>query len=233
VVSFLLPFPPKSSMHSSSPSFVLHALPLSSSLAWSFYHPLIHAKQKWCQKNKETYILSMRKIIFPGLSEQFTQTTELLNINLYTNIQQLMYKWTSLSSQYEPNYKTGSLYAWLETRLLSAGLYLVNSWAHTQAHFTQPLTRFDALDGLIVANITVDTAAVTLTTIKLLHLLLHQVAQAWLCRTCHHLFVQAVNDWRWDIKLMSYYFVNISIQYILYTMKSIICDNRKFNARRK
>lgn len=38
------------------------------------------------------YVLNMRKIIFPRLSEQFTQTTELLNINLYTNIQQIMYK---------------------------------------------------------------------------------------------------------------------------------------------
>jgi hypothetical protein len=32
VVSFLLAFPPVSFMHSSSPPFVLHALPISSSL---------------------------------------------------------------------------------------------------------------------------------------------------------------------------------------------------------
>jgi hypothetical protein len=36
VVSFLLNFPPISYMHSSSPPFVLHALPISSSLTWSF-----------------------------------------------------------------------------------------------------------------------------------------------------------------------------------------------------
>jgi hypothetical protein len=34
VVSFLLDFPPISYMHSSSPPFVLHALPISSSLTW-------------------------------------------------------------------------------------------------------------------------------------------------------------------------------------------------------
>jgi hypothetical protein len=35
VVSFLLDFPPISYMHSSSPPFVLHALPISSALTWS------------------------------------------------------------------------------------------------------------------------------------------------------------------------------------------------------
>jgi hypothetical protein len=34
VVSFLLAFPPISYMHSQSPPFVLHALPISSSLTW-------------------------------------------------------------------------------------------------------------------------------------------------------------------------------------------------------
>jgi hypothetical protein len=36
VVSFLLAFPPISYMHSPSPPFVLHALPISSSFTWSF-----------------------------------------------------------------------------------------------------------------------------------------------------------------------------------------------------
>jgi hypothetical protein len=36
VVPFLLAFPPISYMHCSSPPFVLHALPISSSLTWSF-----------------------------------------------------------------------------------------------------------------------------------------------------------------------------------------------------
>jgi hypothetical protein len=36
VVSFLLGFPQKSYMHSASPPFVLHALPISSFLTWSF-----------------------------------------------------------------------------------------------------------------------------------------------------------------------------------------------------
>jgi hypothetical protein len=36
VVSFLLAFPQISYMHSSSLSFLLHALPISSSLTWSF-----------------------------------------------------------------------------------------------------------------------------------------------------------------------------------------------------
>jgi hypothetical protein len=36
VVSLLLAFPPISSMDSSSPQFVLHALPISSSSTWSF-----------------------------------------------------------------------------------------------------------------------------------------------------------------------------------------------------
>jgi hypothetical protein len=36
VVSFLLAFPPISYMHSSSPPFVLHALPLTTILTWSF-----------------------------------------------------------------------------------------------------------------------------------------------------------------------------------------------------
>jgi hypothetical protein len=36
VVSFLLAFPPIPYMHSSSPTFVLHVLPISSSLTWSF-----------------------------------------------------------------------------------------------------------------------------------------------------------------------------------------------------
>jgi hypothetical protein len=36
VVSFLLAFPPDSYTHSSSPPFMLHALPISSSLTWSF-----------------------------------------------------------------------------------------------------------------------------------------------------------------------------------------------------
>jgi hypothetical protein len=35
VVSFLLAFPPISYMHSSSPPFVLHALPISSFFTWS------------------------------------------------------------------------------------------------------------------------------------------------------------------------------------------------------
>jgi hypothetical protein len=36
VVSFLLAFPQISYIHSSSPPFVLHSLPISSSLTWSF-----------------------------------------------------------------------------------------------------------------------------------------------------------------------------------------------------
>jgi hypothetical protein len=36
VVSFLLAFPPISYMHFSSPPFVLHTLPIPSSLSWSF-----------------------------------------------------------------------------------------------------------------------------------------------------------------------------------------------------
>jgi hypothetical protein len=36
VVTILLAFPPISYMHSYSPPFVLHALPISSSLTWSF-----------------------------------------------------------------------------------------------------------------------------------------------------------------------------------------------------
>jgi hypothetical protein len=35
VVSFLLPFPPKPYMHSSSTIVVLHTLPISPSLTWS------------------------------------------------------------------------------------------------------------------------------------------------------------------------------------------------------
>jgi hypothetical protein len=37
VVSFLLAFPPISYMHSCSPTFMLHALPISSSLTWLFH----------------------------------------------------------------------------------------------------------------------------------------------------------------------------------------------------
>jgi hypothetical protein len=36
VVSFLLAFPPKSYMHSSSPPFMLYIMPISCSLTWSF-----------------------------------------------------------------------------------------------------------------------------------------------------------------------------------------------------
>jgi hypothetical protein len=36
VVSFCLAFPPISYMRSSSPPFLLHALPISSFIAWSF-----------------------------------------------------------------------------------------------------------------------------------------------------------------------------------------------------
>jgi hypothetical protein len=36
VGSFLLAFPPISYMHSPSPSFMLHALPISFSWTWSF-----------------------------------------------------------------------------------------------------------------------------------------------------------------------------------------------------
>jgi hypothetical protein len=44
VTSFILVFPPISYMHSSSPTFVLHALPMSSSLTWSFQLYLAKSK---------------------------------------------------------------------------------------------------------------------------------------------------------------------------------------------